>query len=86
MPVPSGIDAASRLAYRRRGAVWPPVIVPPAVSFAGPPQQIWRGPVYGTGWIDTYRPSQIIDFGAYFHGVKKRSSWVGVSSVFGRMS
>ena len=22
------------------------------------------------GWIETYRPSQIIGFGAYFHGVK----------------
>jgi hypothetical protein len=24
----------------------------------------------GIGWIETYRPSQIIRFGAYFHGVK----------------
>jgi len=24
----------------------------------------------GTGWIETYRPSQIIALGAYFHGVK----------------
>ena len=30
------------------------------------------GTAFGTGWIETYRPSQTIAFGAYFHGVKKR--------------
>ena len=40
----------------------------------------------GTGWIETYRPSQIIGFGSYFHGVKKRRSWAVVRRVFGGMS
>ena len=40
----------------------------------------------GTGWIDTYRPSQTIFLGAYFHGVKKRLSCAVVSFVFGAMS
>ena len=39
-----------------------------------------------TGWIDTYRPSQIIGLGSYFHGVKNRFNCVGVSLVFGGMS
>jgi len=26
--------------------------------------------VLGTGWIETYRPSQTIGIGAYFQGVK----------------
>ena len=40
----------------------------------------------GIGWIETYRPSQTIFMGAYFHGVKKRLSWAVVSFVFGAMS
>lgn len=40
----------------------------------------------GIGWIETYRPSQTIALGAYFHGVKKRLSWAVVSFVFGAMS
>ena len=44
------------------------------------------GASFGTGWIETYRPSQIIGIGAYFHGVKKRFSCAVVSFVFGGMS
>jgi hypothetical protein len=44
------------------------------------------GALKGIGWIVTYRPSQIIGFGSYFHGVMKRLSSVGVSFVFGGMS
>src|SRR5512146_2682096 len=40
----------------------------------------------GTGWMETYRPSQTIDIGAYRQGVKKRRSWAGVSLVSGGMS
>ena len=39
-----------------------------------------------TGWIETYRPSQIIRFGAYHHFVKNVRSWLTVSFLFGRMS
>ena len=41
---------------------------------------------FGIGWIDTYSPSQIIRFGAYFQAVKKPLNWAGVSFVFGGMS
>ena len=44
------------------------------------------GTAFGTGWIETYRPSQTIALGAYFHGVKKRLSCAVVSYVFGAMS
>ena len=40
----------------------------------------------GTGWIDTYRPSQIIGNGAYRHGVKNRFNCATVSDVPGFMS
>jgi hypothetical protein len=36
--------------------------------------------------MEMYRPSQIIRFGAYRHGVKNCRSWLTVSFVFGRMS
>ena len=68
-------DADGWVGSRRGGPMT--VIVPPAVSFAGPLQQLQRyaltlyeAVTRGTGWIDTNRPSQIIAFGAYFHGVK----------------
>jgi hypothetical protein len=38
------------------------------------------------GWIEMYRPSQIIRLGAYHHFVKNRLNWLTVSRVFGRMS
>ena len=40
----------------------------------------------GTGWIDTYCPSQTIRFGAYHHVVKKPRNCLTVSDLPGRMS
>ena len=42
--------------------------------------------VRGTGWIETYRPSQIIGLGRYFHGVKNVRNWATVRLLSGRMS
>ncbi len=42
--------------------------------------------VRGTGWMETYRPSQIIGLGLYFHGVKNVRNWATVRLLSGRMS
>jgi hypothetical protein len=44
------------------------------------------GGLAGTGWIETYRPSQTIRLGAYRHGVKNPRNWPTVSDLPGRMS
>lgn len=53
-------------------------------SVTGSDFAIWA--FTGTGWIETYRPSQTIRLGAYNHGVKKPRSCLVVRDRPGRMS
>ena len=56
----------------------------PLGSVAGSDLAIWA--FTGTGWIETYKPSQTIRFGAYHHGVKKPRNCLVVRDRPGRMS